>query len=90
MFGSKCQSCGMPLSKDENGGGSNSDGSRSQDYCSHCYANGKFVDPYLTCEQMQAKVREKMQEMTFPGFLANMFVKKIPQLRRWQVAGASH
>ncbi|WP_224768159.1 zinc ribbon domain-containing protein [Metabacillus idriensis] len=31
-----CQSCGMPLSKDEHGGGTEADGSKSTKYCSRC------------------------------------------------------
>lgn len=30
-----CQSCGMPLKKDADGGRSNADGTRSRTYCSH-------------------------------------------------------
>jgi len=40
-----CQSCGMPMSRDEKGGGTNADGSKSAMYCSHCYAGGKFTLP---------------------------------------------
>jgi len=29
-----CQSCGMPLKRDEKGGGTNADGSKSVMYCS--------------------------------------------------------
>ena len=32
-----CQSCGMPLSRDSLGGGTNADGSSSTEYCSHCF-----------------------------------------------------
>lgn len=37
-----CQSCGMPLKKSPNGGGSNADGSISKAYCSYCFVMGKF------------------------------------------------
>jgi hypothetical protein len=37
-----CQSCGMPMSRDPNGGGTNADGSTSLKYCSHCYAGGRI------------------------------------------------
>ena len=84
MFGPKCQSCGMPLSKDEKGGGTEVDGTKSKDYCSRCYDEGKFIDPNITAEEMVNKVRVKMQEMHFPGFLTNIFVKEIPKLKRWQ------
>ena len=39
-----CQSCGMPLT-DANIG-TNSDGSRSEDYCGYCYKNGVFLQDF--------------------------------------------
>jgi hypothetical protein len=84
MFGAKCQSCGMPLSKDPQKGGTEADGTRSKEYCSKCYQDGKFTHPNMTAPEMQELVKGKMKEMGFPGFLANMFVKGIPSLRRWQ------
>ncbi|WP_373840947.1 zinc ribbon domain-containing protein, partial [Bacteroides heparinolyticus] len=36
-----CQSCGMPLAADNKG--TNSDGSRNEDYCIYCYKDGKFT-----------------------------------------------
>jgi len=86
MFGPKgpfCQSCGMPLSKDKDGGGTEKDGTKSKDYCSHCYQNGQFTQPDLTVQQMQELVKGKLKDMHFPGFLAGMFTKNIPQLKRW-------
>jgi putative zinc ribbon protein len=79
-----CQSCGMPLSKDEQGGGTEADGTRSLVYCSHCYQRGSFTMPNLTMAQMQDRVKDKMKEMKIPGFLAYFFAKKIPKLKRWQ------
>lgn len=79
-----CQSCGMPLKKDEKGGGTNTDGSTSTVYCSHCYENGKFLQPDITAAQMQEFVKNKLKEMKFPGFLANFFTKGIPKLERWK------
>ena len=78
-----CQSCGMPLKRDAQGGGTNADGSKSTMYCSHCYVGGKFTLPDLTAEQMQLRVKEKLREYGIPGFLSGMFTKKIPQLKRW-------
>jgi len=80
-----CQSCGMPMKKDENGGGTNADGSRTKIYCSHCYVGGNFMNPGIdTAEKMQAFVKVKMKEMGFPGFLAGFFTKGIPKLDRWK------
>lgn len=73
----------MPLSKDANGGGTEADGSKSAEYCSHCYADGKFTQPSLNADQMIERVQAKMKEMHIPGFLAKRFTKDIPTLRRW-------
>ena len=81
-----CQSCGMPLKRDEQGGGTNADGSKSAMYCSHCYQNGEFLHPDITVEQMQDRVREKLKEFGIPRFLMGMFTRRIPKLERWQGA----
>lgn len=78
-----CQSCGMPLKRDAQGGGTNADGSKSAVYCSHCYTGGQFTLPELTVDQMQARVKEKLKEYGFPGFLTGMFTSRIPKLKRW-------
>ncbi len=78
-----CQSCGMPLAKSPNGGGSDADGSTSTVYCAYCYVNGAFVQPGMTAGEMQAFVRVKMKEMGFPGILGWFFTKRIPKLKRW-------
>lgn len=81
-----CQSCGMPMSKDPKGGGSEMDGSQNKEYCSYCYQDGAFIQPDITAEQMVAHVSGKMREMHFPGFLIKGFVKDIPKLKRWAKA----
>lgn len=79
-----CQSCGMPLKRDEKGGGTNADGSRSTIYCSHCYQQGRFTIPDMTREQMRQRVKGKLKEFRFPGFLAGFFTRGIPRLERWK------
>jgi hypothetical protein len=79
-----CQSCGMPLSKDPKGGGTNADGSTSATYCSHCYAGGAFTLPDITLDQMKERARGKLVEMGFPGFLAGLFTRNIAKLERWR------
>ena len=76
----------MPLKRDEKGGGTEADGTRSTMYCSHCYENGQFVMPDISVTEMQARVREKIVEFGMPGFVAGIFVRKIPKLARWQKA----
>jgi hypothetical protein len=79
-----CQSCGMPMKKDEKGGGSNKDGSKSTLYCSKCYGNGQFTAPNMTVHEMQLLVKGKLKEFGFPGFIAGFFTKGIPKLARWK------
>lgn len=82
-----CQSCAMPLSKDPkgNGGGNNADGKPSYKYCSYCYEDGKFLQPDITAEEMQAFVKGKLKEMGgFMKLFARIFSKGIPKLERWK------
>ena len=92
--GPACQSCGMPLSKDPRGGGSNADGSKSSEYCSKCYSDGAFTQPDITAAEMTTLVEGKLRSMHFPRFLAKRFAKEVPTLRRWRSqaarAGAPH
>lgn len=87
MFGfknTKCQSCGMPLSKDPQGGGTNADGTKSTEYCSNCFQKGAFIQPNMTVEQMTALVRGFLKEQGTPNFLANLYASSVPRLRRWK------
>jgi Putative zinc ribbon domain len=79
----------MLLSKGEKGGGSETNGSKSTDYCNHCYRMGQFTDPDLTVEEMVAMVQSILKKMRVPGFLANKFTKDIPNLKRWKSEPAS-
>jgi DNA repair photolyase len=79
----------MPLSKDEKCGGSETIGSKSTDYCNHCYRMGQFTDPYLTVEEMVSMVQGILKKMHVSGFLAKQLTKDIPNLRRWRSEPAS-
>lgn len=72
----------MPLKTDPKGGGSNAGGTRSTMYCSHCYQEGKFTLPNITVGQTQERVKAKLKEFGFPGFLAGRLTKKI--FRSWR------
>ena len=84
LVSKNCQSCGMPLKRDAQGGGTNADGSRNRVYCSHCYLNGSFTMPHLKVEDMQNRVKHKMKDMGMPGFVAGFFTRGIPKLERWR------
>jgi hypothetical protein len=73
----------MPLAKDEQGGGTEADGTKSAMYCHHCYQQGKFTLPDITANQMIDLVKGKMKEMHIPGFLSYFMTRNIPKLKRW-------
>lgn len=81
---SKCQSCGMPLKVDPNGGGTNAGGTLSKEYCSYCYVNGAFVNPDMTMEEMKTSVVEKLQGKGFPKFVAKVLAGGLGRLKRWR------
>lgn len=80
-----CQSCGMPFRRDPEGGGTKADGSKSTMYCSKCYSGGQFSNPEIdTAQKMMAFVKEKLKSLGYPRLIANLFVKRIPSLKRWK------
>lgn len=81
----QCQSCGMPLREDKNGGGTEKDGSTSRVYCSSCYENGEFRKPQLTLQEMQIIVDEVLKnEMKWWKIFRWLAVRQIPKLERWK------
>lgn len=46
-----CQSCGMPLTKSNQGTEVNN--GKSSKYCNLCYKNGNFTQPDISFEQMK-------------------------------------
>lgn len=83
-MGDRCQSCGMPLSKDPEGGGSEADGSRSRVYCSLCYDNGAFRHPDATLTEFQAHCVDALVAKGMPRILAWAFTRGMGKLARWQ------
>ena len=80
-----CQSCAMPLKKDPQGGGTNSDGSTNTEYCSFCYEDGSFTQPEFSAKDMQDFCIVKMKECGVPKPLGWLFTRSIPKLKRWSV-----
>ena len=77
-----CQSCGMPLKKDPEGGGTNLDGSHNLMYCSYCYEKGEFTQNF-NVDEMRNFVIARLIDMKFPNFLARFLTKNIYRLERW-------
>ena len=79
-----CQSCGMPLKKDPQGGGTNADGTKNEKYCSYCYENGTFVGGDVSLKEFQEFCRKKMIESGYNRFLAWLFTRGMGRLERWR------
>ena len=81
----QCQSCGMPMKMDKQGGGTEQDGSLSTMYCSSCYQNGKFKRPDITAKEMQKIVNDVLKkEMKRWWIFRRLAVRQIPTLKRWK------
>lgn len=81
-----CQSCGMPLNKDPEGGGAETDGSKSVQYCSICYDQGAFRHPDATVQEFQDHCVEALTRSGMPKIMAWIFTRGIPRLKRWKQA----
>jgi len=81
-----CQSCGMPLDKDPNKGGTNSDGSKSDKYCSFCFQNGKFTDEGITLkEKIEKNIQIAVSRLNMPESQAREMAESLfPNLERWK------
>ena len=82
----QCQSCGMPLNTKKAGDcrGSESDGSRSEKWCSLCYTDGKFINPETSLDEMIKIVDNALKEQNSGFFMRKMAVKQLPTLERWR------
>ena len=82
----RCQSCGMPLSAEFGNLGTNADGSTTSEFCSFCFAKGKFTNPNQTMEEMiQSSIENMTNDLNMPPEKARELASSfIPKLRRWQ------
>lgn len=77
-------SCGMPLKRDPQQGGTNADGTRSEKYCSYCYQDGRFTYECDDVKEFQEFCREKMIEGGHSRFMAWLFTRGMKRLERWR------
>lgn len=78
----KCQSCAMPLKKEEDRG-TELLFSRSHKYCINCYQEGEFTQKDLSLEDMKRLVKEKCEELGVPRMMSGLFVRNLHKLERW-------
>ena len=77
----------MPMEKPDLFG-TNTDGTRSNEYCTYCFQNGKFTEPEMTMRQMIDKCvgimaqRNIMAEKDARKLMAGT----IPNLKRWKTS----
>ena len=80
-----CQSCEMPL-EEPSQFGTNTDGSKSDDYCCHCWKNGKFTSPKQTLEQaIEFNIRFVLEagEAETEEEARALLKESMPKLKRW-------
>jgi len=65
--------------------GTNTDGSRSEEYCTYCFQNGAFTMPAKNVEEMIEKLVAMHDQMGVSEDEArNMASKNLPRLKRWR------
>ncbi len=79
-----CQSCAMPMENNDLFG-INADGSKSEEFCTYCFKNGKFTEPDIAMQEMIDKcVGIMAQQGIMPEKQArDLMAKTIPTLKRW-------
>ena len=78
-----CQSCGMPLNKEEVKG-TEKNGLKTDEYCKYCYENGAFKNPDMNLEDMKKNVQNQMKKMQLHENVIQKAVNILPALKRWQ------
>ncbi len=83
-----CQSCGMPLNEEVLG--TNTDGSKNQDYCIYCYKDGKFLQDCTMdemiehCAQFVDEVNKQLPKPMTKDEYKQMMQGYFPLLKRWK------
>ncbi|MDE7400193.1 MAG: helix-turn-helix domain-containing protein [Oscillospiraceae bacterium] len=76
-----CQCCGMPL--DDSSISKEPDGTYNEEYCTWCYADGKFV--YTSLEELTDFLVGHMSNDNFsPEQAREYFNKMLPTLNHWK------
>ena len=83
-----CQSCGMPMGTTDEWYGANADGSKSEDYCKHCFENGAFTNDCTMDEMIEICVPHVVAHNTAMSEdeARKMMRQFFPMLKRWKTA----
>lgn len=81
----------MPLETKDSGDcrGTEADGSKSEKWCTLCYADGRFRNPEMTQDEMVSVVDTALREQKSSAAFRYLARKQIPRLERWQHKRAS-
>ncbi len=79
-----CQSCAMPMEKEEMFG-KNADGTKNSEYCTYCYPNGEFHNANESFEEMVETCVPFMMKEDFTEEQAREYLKtNLKNLKRWK------
>ena len=80
-----CQSCAMPMDTEELKG-TNKDGSKSDEYCTHCYQNGEFTSKQSMEEMIEVCVPYTVEAGVYKDeeSARKSMMEFFPTLKRWK------
>lgn len=68
--------------------GTNADGSKSKEYCFHCFQKGRYLDEGITLqEKIDKNVRFAVQMGMSEADAREMASSVLPKLKRWREKG---
>ncbi|HEY8500964.1 MAG TPA: zinc ribbon domain-containing protein [Clostridia bacterium] len=81
-----CQSCAMPMGDTDEMYGTNSDGTKNDDYCKYCYMEGKFTTDISMEEMIEVCVPHMVSANSgmSEDQARKMMREYFPKLKRWQ------
>ena len=80
-----CQCCGMPMGNTDEQYGTNADGSKNEDYCKYCYADGGFIKEQTLEEMIESCIPFLIQDgdCKTEEEARELLQKELPSLKRW-------
>ena len=79
-----CQSCYMTMDEASKFG-TETDGSKSKDYCVHCYQQGAFTTPQTLEQAVEGNIPWWRGEGESDDVARARIMEVFPKLKRWQV-----
>lgn len=85
----QCQSCGMVLEQVSDKG-TERDGSKSEEYCAHCYQHGEFTHDITVEEMIEANLKDLDEWNKSVGLqlteqeARTALLNYLPSLKRWK------